>query len=85
MLAQRGGWPGGLGPRTAPANASATAGVGRVGVAGQGGGGVCWVNLAAPNRGLLGVPVGTSAKALRANGLSPFLHSSSPPVVKIPN
>ena len=39
--------------------------------------GMRWVNLAAPNSGLRGVPVGTSAKALRANGLSPFLNASS--------
>src|SRR5262245_28435393 len=34
--------------------------------------------------GLRGVPVGTAAKALRANGERPFLHKSRPPAEKIP-
>ena len=47
--------------------------------------GMRWLNLAAPNSLLRGVPVGTSAKALRANGLSPFLQASNPVVVRIPH
>ncbi len=35
-------------------------------------------NFAAPKSGLRGVPVGTSAKALRAKGLRPFLQTSRP-------
>ena len=34
-------------------------------------------NFCAPNSGLSGVPVGMAAKALRANGLRPFLHTST--------
>ena len=49
-----------------------------------------WVNFCAPNNGLRGVPVGIwlplwEAKALGANGLKPFLHTSNPLVVKIPH
>ena len=42
-------------------------------------------NLAAPNSGLRGVPVGTAAKALRANGLRPFFRRSAPVAVKMPH
>src|SRR5262245_833203 len=43
-------------------------------------------NFLAPNKGLGGVPVGTlSAKALGANGLKPFLHTSTPPLVMMPH
>ena len=65
---------------------------GRVLPGGTIGTGVCsWsrgrgvVNFSAPKRGLRGVPVGISAKALRANGLRPFLHTSNPPAVKAPH
>src|SRR5262249_13508135 len=37
-----------------------------------------------PNSGLRGTPVGTAAKALFAKGLSPFLQTSAPPAVKMP-
>ena len=47
--------------------------------------GMRWENLAAPNSGLRGVPVGTAAKALRANGLRPFFKASAPDAVKIPH
>jgi len=44
-----------------------------------------WLNFAALNKGLRGVPVGIAAKALRANGLSPFFKASAPVTVKIPH
>src|SRR5262249_7328624 len=44
-----------------------------------------WLNLAAPNSGLLGVPVGTAAEALRASGESPFFKASPPAAVKMPH
>jgi hypothetical protein len=47
--------------------------------------GMGWENFKAPNSGLLGVPVGMSAKALRENGLSPFLRASAPVAVKMPH
>ena len=44
-----------------------------------------WSNFLAPNSGLRGVPVGTLGKgAARQGAESPFLHTSSPPEVKIP-
>src|SRR6266705_2840908 len=47
-----------------------------------------WVNGWTPNRGLRGNPVGmeeeSSAYALGANGLSPFLKAIAPPAVKSP-
>jgi hypothetical protein len=39
-------------------------------------------NFKMPPSGLRGVPVGMAAKALRANGLRPFLHTSKPPAEK---
>jgi len=36
------------------------------------------------NSGLRGVPVGTWANPLRANGLKPFFRARKPPVVKAP-
>src|SRR5262245_2851045 len=47
--------------------------------------GILWLNLVAVPSGLRGVPVGTSAKALRANGLSPFFRASAPVAVKMPH
>ena len=44
--------------------------------------GIAWLNLVAVPSGLRGVPVGiSSAKALRANGLSPFFSRSAPVAV----
>jgi hypothetical protein len=39
----------------------------------------------APKSGLRGVPVGTAANALWANGLSPFFKASAPVAVNIPH
>src|SRR5215510_8452494 len=47
--------------------------------------GIGAVNLRAVPNGLRGVPVGTAANALRANGLRPFFQARNPPAVKSPH
>ncbi len=47
--------------------------------------GILKLNFVAVPRSLRGVPVGTAAKALRANGLRPFFRASAPVAVKMPH
>src|SRR5258706_12394147 len=60
-----------------------------VGVSGTGSRGrsrfMGWLNFWVPNSGVLGTPVLSAAKELRAKGLNPFLATTTPPAVKIPH